>query len=133
MKYRIALDVGGTFTDAVAVDVTGKLTFVKTESTPEDQSIGVMNGLERLAGEIGIERSKLLSKTERIVHGMTVATNALIGAERGKSRLADHGRTSGRPRKAGRTEARALQPTAAALGAAGAENVTSGCSGAHPS
>ena len=78
MKFRIAVDVGGTFTDAIALDGTGRVTFVKTMSTPEDQSIGFMNGLERLAGEIGMECSELLSKTERIVHGMTVATNSLI-------------------------------------------------------
>ena len=76
--YRIAADVGGTFTDVVAVDDAGKVTYAKAVSTPEDQSIGVINGLERLAGDLGTTLTELLPKTERIMHGMTVATNALL-------------------------------------------------------
>ena len=48
MSYRIAVDVGGTFTDLVAVDSSGKVTFVKVPSTPQDQVIGFMDGIERL-------------------------------------------------------------------------------------
>jgi len=90
---RVAADVGGTFTDVIAVDDSGKVTFVKTASTPEDQSIGVMNGLGRLADAIGMELSELLSKTGRIVHGMTVAANALLerkGAKVGLLTTAGH-------------------------------------------
>ena len=76
--YRIAVDVGGTFTDVVAVDEGGRVTFVKATSTPADQSIGTMDGLGLMAAELGIDRARLLGQTERIVHGMTVATNALI-------------------------------------------------------
>ena len=76
--YRIAIDVGGTFTDVVAVDQSGTVTFVKAESTPADQSIGVMDGLVRLAQRLGTTVETLLPQTERIVHGMTVATNALL-------------------------------------------------------
>ncbi|ETX00653.1 MAG: hypothetical protein ETSY1_10335, partial [Candidatus Entotheonella factor] len=76
--YRIAIDVGGTFTDVVAVDETGDVTFVKAASTPEDQSLGVMTGLERLSTQLGLSLTELLPQTERIVHGMTVATNALL-------------------------------------------------------
>ncbi len=47
--YRVGVDVGGTFTDVVAVDDDGSVTLAKAASTPEDQSIGVMAGLERLA------------------------------------------------------------------------------------
>lgn len=91
--FRLAADVGGTFTDVIAVDDAGNVTFIKTESTPEDQSIGVMNGLNRLANEMGMELPELLSKTGRIVHGMTVATNALIerkGAKVGLLTTAGH-------------------------------------------
>jgi N-methylhydantoinase A len=93
MMFRIAADVGGTFTDVIAVDDAGKVTFVKTASTPEDQSIGVMDGLGRLAGELGMDLPELLSNTERIVHGMTVATNALLerkGANVGLLTTAGH-------------------------------------------
>jgi N-methylhydantoinase A len=76
--YRIGIDVGGTFTDLVAVDAAGRVTLAKAASTPAGQSIGVMDGLERLAAALGLERGAMLGQTERIVHGTTVATNALL-------------------------------------------------------
>src|SRR5918997_4813391 len=76
--FRIGIDVGGTFTDLVAVDDEGRSILAKSASTPSDPSIGVMEGLTRLAQALGIERTVLLADTERIVHGTTVATNALL-------------------------------------------------------
>jgi N-methylhydantoinase A len=76
--YRIGIDVGGTFTDLVAVDPDGLVTLAKSPSTPEDQSIGVLNGLDRLAETLSLDRATMLARTERIVHGTTVATNALL-------------------------------------------------------
>ena len=76
--YRIGIDVGGTFTDLVAVDDFGRSASVKVASTPADPSVGALDGLELLAGTLGRELARLLAQTERIVHGTTVATNALI-------------------------------------------------------
>jgi N-methylhydantoinase A len=76
--YRIGIDVGGTFTDLVAVDDEGRVTLAKAASTPADQSVGVMDGLARLAEALGRDTVLLLRETERIVHGTTVATNALL-------------------------------------------------------
>ena len=84
--YRIGIDVGGTFTDLVAIDDRGRITTAKSASTPQDQSIGVLDGLDQLAIALGIERPALLGATERIVHGTTVATNALL--ERKGAKLA---------------------------------------------
>ncbi len=75
---RIGIDVGGTFTDLVAVDEAGRVTFAKAPSTPHDPALGVLDGLGRLATALGLDRAALLGQTERIVHGTTVATNALI-------------------------------------------------------
>ena len=86
-KYRIGIDVGGTFTDIVAVSDTGTVTFSKAASTPNDPSIGVMNAVDRLADELGINSETLLSKTESIVHGTTVATNALLERKGAKTGL----------------------------------------------
>ena len=86
-KCRIGIDVGGTFTDIVAVSDTGTVTFSKAASTPNDPSIGVMNAVERLADELGINSETLLSKTEGIVHGTTVATNALLERKGAKTGL----------------------------------------------
>ena len=76
--YRVGIDVGGTFTDLVAVDDSGKATLAKVPSTPSDPSIGVLDGLQSLADALDRERAVLLAETDRIVHGTTVATNALI-------------------------------------------------------
>src|SRR5436190_3155994 len=76
--YRIGVDVGGTFTDLVAIDEGGLTTLTKVPSTPEDPSLGVLEGLSQLAGRFGLGRTALLRDTERIVHGTTVATNALL-------------------------------------------------------
>lgn len=76
--YAIGIDVGGTFTDLVVIGPDGQAVFAKSPSTPADQSVGVMAGLEDLAARIGLTRAALLSRTTRLVHGTTVATNALL-------------------------------------------------------
>src|SRR5260370_42692536 len=76
--FTIGVDVGGTFTDLVAGDEAGHAVFAKAPSTPEDQSIGVMAGLEELARRLKLSRGELLAATARLVHGTTVATNALL-------------------------------------------------------
>ena len=82
--FTIGIDVGGTYTDLVAIDKSGHTVFAKSPSTPADQSIGVMAGLEELARRLKLTREEMLGVTDRIVHGTTVATNALLerkGAE----------------------------------------------------
>src|SRR5215475_7053506 len=76
--YRIGIDVGGTFTDLVAVDETGRVTIAKAASTPADPSDGLLEGLRLLARELHTDLGSLLARTESIVHGTTVATNALL-------------------------------------------------------
>jgi len=78
MMFRIGVDVGGTYTDLVATDESGRTIFAKSPSTPADQSIGVMAGLEELARRLNVTRAKMLALTDRLVHGTTVATNALL-------------------------------------------------------
>ena len=84
--YRIGVDVGGTFTDVVGIASDGTETLAKAPSTPADQSEGVIAGLSRLAEALGLQLPELLRRTERIVHGTTVATNALL--ERKGARVA---------------------------------------------
>jgi len=66
---RLGVDVGGTFTDLVC-DRDGTITVAKVASTPQDQSAGVMTGIERL----GISPGDLA----RFAHGTTVATNTAL-------------------------------------------------------
>ena len=72
----VGIDVGGTFTDLVAVDATGAVTTEKVPSTPSDQSDAVARALELLAD----------APVSRFVHGTTVATNMLL--ERAGARVA---------------------------------------------
>ncbi|MGW6793948.1 hydantoinase/oxoprolinase family protein [Streptomyces chartreusis] len=76
--YRIGIDIGGTFTDLAAVDGNGKVVIAKSSSTPRDPSDGLLEGLTKLAAALGTTRERMLRETERIVHGTTVATNALL-------------------------------------------------------
>src|SRR5689334_22710186 len=78
MMFRIGVDVGGTYTDLVATDESGRTVFAKSPSTPADQSLGVMAGLDELARRLNVTRAGMLAATDRLVHGTTVATNALL-------------------------------------------------------
>ncbi|HLJ59833.1 MAG TPA: hydantoinase/oxoprolinase family protein [bacterium] len=91
--YRVGVDVGGTFTDLVAVDAAGVVTVAKVASTPPDPSLGVLDGLRLLARALGRDLRALLADTDRFVHGTTVATNALVerkGARVGLLTTAGH-------------------------------------------
>ena len=69
----LGIDVGGTFTDLVAVDPVAGLILatVKLPSTPHDQSVAALAGIDRILARTGDARL-------RVFHGTTVGTNALI-------------------------------------------------------
>lgn len=75
MTYRLGVDVGGTFTDVLLInEETGETHRAKTASTPEDQSIGVLRGIRQVCTLAEIE----LSDIGDVLHGTTVATNAIL-------------------------------------------------------
>ena len=75
MSFRLGVDVGGTFTDLLLINETSGQTFTaKVPSTPEDSSIGVLNGIARICDESGIDPREV----SRVMHGTTVATNAVL-------------------------------------------------------
>jgi N-methylhydantoinase A len=75
MSYRLGVDVGGTFTDLMLInEETGETYTAKVPSTPEDSSIGVLNGIARICDESGVDPKKI----DRVMHGTTVATNAVL-------------------------------------------------------
>ncbi len=75
MGTRIAIDTGGTFTDVVAIhEDSGAMTAVKTPSTPDDPSIGLLNGVQKVFDGNGSDPSDLTM----LLHGSTVATNAVL-------------------------------------------------------
>ncbi len=75
MGYRLGVDVGGTFTDLLLInEESGATHTAKVPSTPEDSSIGVLNGIARICEESGIDPKDV----NRVMHGTTVATNAVL-------------------------------------------------------
>ncbi len=78
MSFSIGIDVGGTFTDIVVTDSDGRTIIAKAATTPDDQSSGVLDGIALAAARLGLTTGMLLGGASRIVHGTTVATNALL-------------------------------------------------------
>lgn len=71
MKKRVAVDIGGTFTDLCVLDEeTGQMHIAKTPSTPADPLQGALNAVKKA----GVN----LKDVTLFAHGTTVATNALI-------------------------------------------------------
>jgi N-methylhydantoinase A len=75
MSYRVGVDVGGTFTDIVMFDErTNALHLTKVPSTVRNQSIGVVEGIRKLTARCDVAPEEI----EFLIHGTTVATNALL-------------------------------------------------------
>ncbi|GBF35021.1 N-methylhydantoinase A [Desulfocucumis palustris] len=82
--WRAAVDTGGTFTDGCMLnESTGELHVVKVLSTPEDPSRAIMRALHRLTEKSGMDLSGLYL----LLHGTTVATNALLQCRVSKTAL----------------------------------------------
>jgi len=71
---RAGIDIGGTFTDAVLIDADGALTVTKVRTTPDDFARGFLDGLEALLEPAGLGPEAI----GYLVHGTTVATNAIV-------------------------------------------------------
>jgi N-methylhydantoinase A len=78
MGFRVGVDVGGTFTDLICVTPAGEVVVDKTPTTPDDQSTGVMRGLEDLAARFGLELAAFCRDLDILVHGTTTADNTMI-------------------------------------------------------
>jgi N-methylhydantoinase A len=75
MAYKLGVDVGGTFTDVLLIETDSSAVYTaKVPSTPEDSSIGVLNGIERACALAGIKPGEV----GQVTHGTTVATNAVL-------------------------------------------------------
>jgi N-methylhydantoinase A len=75
MSSRLGIDVGGTFTDLLLFDErSGEMRLLKTPSTPHDQSIGILDGIQQLIAETGVAASDVTA----LLHGTTVSTNIVL-------------------------------------------------------
>jgi N-methylhydantoinase A len=103
------VDIGGTFTDCVLVDREGNHRTAKVLSTKDDPVTGVVARLRRLAEAVGVDLPTLLERTERLGHGTTIGTNAVLerrGARTGLVATAGHGDALAMMRGAGRVAGR---------------------------
>lgn len=81
MSSRLGIDVGGTFTDFLLFDEdSGATRLFKTPSTPGDQSVGILNGIQQLIEDIGVPASNVTA----LLHGTTVSTNIVLEAKGAK-------------------------------------------------
>ena len=78
VRYRIGVDIGGTFTDCVVADERGARTVSKAPTTPGSLQDGVLEAVAVNAEQLGLTRSELLAATDLFVHGTTQATNAML-------------------------------------------------------
>jgi N-methylhydantoinase A len=79
MNYIVGVDIGGTFTDCVALDEQGTVTLGKALSTPEDFAIGALDAVADAARNLGLASDReLLAATKFFFHACTVADNTLI-------------------------------------------------------
>ena len=81
--HRIAVDIGGTFTDIAFLTPEGGIASRKVPSTPEDYARGVISGLEALTSEIDLSFESI----GELLHGCTVATNAILENKGAKTAL----------------------------------------------
>lgn len=79
--YVIGVDIGGTFTDCVVYTPDGTLTGSKAPTTPANRAQGFFDAIENAAGQLGLSLRELLERSERVVHGTTAGTNAIVSRE----------------------------------------------------
>lgn len=77
-QFSVGTDIGGTFTDMVVIDDRFDVRVFKTPTTPEDRSLGVIEGFKLAAADLGISLEAFCRQVAYFAHGTTAATNALI-------------------------------------------------------
>ena len=84
MSYQLGVDVGGTFTDLLLFDESKKkITLAKVPTTPENQAVGIVGGVEKIIGQAGIFPKDITL----LMHGTTAATNAVLEGKGARTAL----------------------------------------------
>jgi N-methylhydantoinase A len=84
MGYSVCIDIGGTFTDCIVAAPDGTRDMFKAPSTPGAFERGFLEVLGLAAESYGVDLPRFLSQVDIIVHGTTVATNALVEGKAGR-------------------------------------------------
>jgi N-methylhydantoinase A len=86
--YRVAIDVGGTFTDCLVLDErSGDLRQFKAPTTPPDPSVGCIDALSKAATAYQLGLPDFLGQVDLLIHGTTLATNTLINEDGARTGL----------------------------------------------
>jgi N-methylhydantoinase A len=78
MNYLVGVDIGGTFTDCVAIDENGAVTTAKSPSVPNDFAKGMIDAISVAARRLGHSPEEFFAKISLLSHGTTVGTNAIV-------------------------------------------------------
>ncbi|SFF78957.1 N-methylhydantoinase A [Novosphingobium sp. CF614] len=81
--YRIAADIGGTFTDIACLSPDGTLTTAKTPTTPGDYAAAILTGIADVAGRLDLP----VDRFDEILHASTIATNAILEGKGARTAL----------------------------------------------
>jgi N-methylhydantoinase A len=88
MSLRVGIDIGGTFTDLVAIDAEGRVRTHKTASTPHDYGAGIVAGLRALLP--GVEAGagpEFAPEVSEVLHGTTIGSNTVLEAKGARTAL----------------------------------------------
>jgi N-methylhydantoinase A len=85
MRFKIGIDVGGTFTDFLLCDDQGNYEVFKVLSTPHDPAVGVRNGIGEMAKQKDMSMADFLGSVDAIIHGTTITTNAALTGKGAKT------------------------------------------------
>jgi N-methylhydantoinase A len=77
-RLLVGVDIGGTFTDCVVLDRSGRITATKASSTPRDFAEGMLAAMRVAAERLGLSFEAFCREVDVLTHGTTVGTNALI-------------------------------------------------------
>ncbi|MBN2467460.1 MAG: hydantoinase/oxoprolinase family protein [Deltaproteobacteria bacterium] len=77
-RFKIGIDIGGTFTDFLLVDEGGNHEVYKVLSTPHDPTVGVKKGIGEMANAHDMDVKEFMGSVEAIIHGTTITTNAML-------------------------------------------------------
>jgi N-methylhydantoinase A len=81
--YRVAADIGGTFTDIACLSPAGQLVTRKVPSTPDDYARAIIGALDSLGADLGIVGDSF----DEVLHASTVATNAILEGKGARTAL----------------------------------------------
>ena len=77
-RYLVGVDIGGTFTDCAIIDAGGAIATGKVPTSPADLASGFFAAIDAAAASLGLDAERVLAAADKLAHGTTAGTNALV-------------------------------------------------------